>query len=63
MKPFGKSALGIVRRYHPEVVRVIDAKKSLTIKVTKNDCKKGNSGSRLARVRWRKHVCVNMTER
>lgn len=41
--PFGKSALGIVRKYHPEVTKVIDATKSLEISVTADDCKKGRS--------------------
>lgn len=40
----GKSALGIVRKYHPEVNRVVDAKKPLTIEVTASDCRSGNSG-------------------
>jgi hypothetical protein len=37
----GKSALGIVRKYHPEVTRVVDAKKSIDIEVTAADCKAG----------------------
>lgn len=35
----GKSALGIVQKYHPEVRKVIDAAKSVEIKVSAADCK------------------------
>lgn len=35
----GKSALGIVRKYYPEVTKVRDAKKNVTIAVTPDDCK------------------------
>jgi hypothetical protein len=35
----GKSALGIVRKYHPNVTRVVDAKKQVNILVTPEDCK------------------------
>lgn len=31
------SALGIVQRYHPEVTKVMDAKKNITIEVTEAD--------------------------
>lgn len=41
----GKSALSIVRKYHPKVTRVVDAKKSIKINVTKNDCKGGSKKS------------------
>jgi hypothetical protein len=40
----GKSALGIVRKYHPQVNRVVDAKKPITIEVTAKDCRSGKSG-------------------
>lgn len=36
----GKSAIGIVRKYHPNVRRVVDAKEPLRIRVTEDDCKK-----------------------
>jgi hypothetical protein len=49
----GKSALSIVRKYHPNVNRVIDAKKPVTINVTAEDCrngkKKGASSCAMAR--------------
>jgi hypothetical protein len=35
----GKSALKIVQKYHPEVRRVVDAKKNVDIEVTAQDCK------------------------
>jgi hypothetical protein len=35
----GKSALGIVQKYHPEVTKVVDARKNLEIEVTEGDCK------------------------
>ena len=35
----GKSALGIVQKYHPEVTKVVDARKNLEIEVTESDCK------------------------
>jgi hypothetical protein len=44
----GKSALGIVRKYHPNVAKIIEAKKDLHIEVTAQDCKAGrkkNAGS------------------
>lgn len=34
----GKSALGIVRKYHPNVTSVVDARNGQTIEVTKRDC-------------------------
>lgn len=34
----GKSALSIVRKYHPNVTSVVDAKASTKINVTKRDC-------------------------
>jgi hypothetical protein len=37
----GKSALGIVRKYHPNVTRVVDAKRDVEIEVTAEDCKAG----------------------
>lgn len=37
--PQGKSALGVVRKYHPGVNKVIEAKKDLRINVTAEDCK------------------------
>jgi hypothetical protein len=37
----GKSALNIVRKYHPQVTSVVDAKKPVTIEVTAKDCKDG----------------------
>jgi hypothetical protein len=41
----GKSALGIVRKYHPQVNKIIDSKSDLTIEVTKDDCRKSKSKS------------------
>lgn len=44
----GRQALSIVRKYHPNVMRVIDAKKAKKIEVTADDCKSGkkkNAGS------------------
>lgn len=32
------SALNIVRKYHPNVTKVVDAKQKVLIKVTKHDC-------------------------
>lgn len=43
--PQGKSALGIVRKYHPNVTRVVDAKRPITIEVSKSDCRKGDAKS------------------
>jgi hypothetical protein len=37
----GKSALGIVRKYHPNVTQVRDAKRDARIEVTSQDCKGG----------------------
>lgn len=37
--PKGKSALGIVKKYYPNVTKVIDSKKPLIIAVTAQDCK------------------------
>lgn len=34
----GRSALKIVQKYHPGVTRVVDAKHSAKVKVTKRDC-------------------------
>jgi hypothetical protein len=39
----GKSALGIVRKYHPQVNRVVEAKKDLHITVTTKDCRGAKS--------------------
>lgn len=36
--PQGKSALGIVRKYYPNVTKVLDAPTSVRIAVTKRDC-------------------------
>lgn len=36
-------ALGIVRKYHPNVTRIVDAKRSTKIEVTENDCKTSKS--------------------
>jgi len=41
----GKSALGIVQKYHPKVRRVKDAKKPISIVVRAADCKSGRRGS------------------
>lgn len=41
----GKSALGIVRKYHPNVTKIVEAKKDLHIEVTKDDCRKSKSKS------------------
>jgi hypothetical protein len=41
----GKSALGIVQKYHPGVTKVVDSKKSLTISVTRADCRRASSKS------------------
>ncbi len=38
----GKSVLSIVKKYHPEVKTVVDAKKPITIIVSKADCRNGN---------------------
>jgi hypothetical protein len=38
----GKSALNIVRKYHPNVTSVVDAKKTISVAVTARDCKGGN---------------------
>lgn len=35
----GKSALKIVQKYHPNVTKVVDAKRPLQISVTEEDCK------------------------
>ncbi len=43
--PQGKSALGIVQKYHPGVTRVVDAKRAAVIQVTKANCKSGNKKS------------------
>jgi hypothetical protein len=40
----GKSALGIVRKYHPQVNRIVEAKKPIQIEVTARDCRNGKSG-------------------
>lgn len=40
---FGKTALDVVRKYHPAVTKVVDAKKAATIRVTTEDCATGNS--------------------
>lgn len=40
-----KSALGTVQSYHPEVTRVVDAKKGIDIEVRKSDCKLGDDKS------------------
>jgi hypothetical protein len=49
----GKSALAIVRKYHPNVTHVIDAEGDLEINVTSEDCKnakkKSASGCAMAR--------------
>jgi hypothetical protein len=37
----GKSALGIVRKYHPQVNKVVDATKKVQIEVTAKDCRSG----------------------
>jgi hypothetical protein len=37
----GKSALGIVRKYYPNVTSITDAKKPIQIEVTASDCKAG----------------------
>lgn len=34
----GSTALRIVRKYHPNVKKVVDAKRAATITVTENDC-------------------------
>jgi hypothetical protein len=39
-----KPALSIVREYYPEVTRVVDSKKPVTISVTPSDCRKSKSG-------------------
>lgn len=53
MLPSQKSALGIVRKYHPEVNLVVDATKPLTISVTEKDSaagsKKNPNGCALAK--------------
>lgn len=41
----GKSALSIVQKYHPEVTRVVDAKKDVSIEVTAGDCRNGKMKS------------------
>lgn len=41
----GKSALGIVRKYYPNVQKITDAKKPIKIEVTAKDCRGGNSKS------------------
>ncbi len=41
----GKSALALAQKYHPNVTKVVDAKKSLTIKVLAADCKSARSKS------------------
>jgi hypothetical protein len=41
----GKSALGIVQKYHPGVIKVVDSKKSLTISVTRADFRRASSKS------------------
>lgn len=37
----GKSALGIVRKYYPEVNKIVEAKKPIKIEVTAEDCRAG----------------------
>lgn len=41
----GKSALGIVQKYHPNVTKVVDAKKRVTISVTEKDCRYARKSS------------------
>lgn len=41
----GKSALNIVKKYHPTVTKVMDAKKTITVAVTAADCKKSTAKS------------------
>lgn len=41
----GRTALDIVQIYHPEVTSVRDARKNVSIEVTAEDCRKGNSKS------------------
>lgn len=38
-----KSALSMVQKYHPEVTRVVEAKKALHVSVTPEDCKGSKS--------------------
>ncbi len=40
-----KSALSIVKKYHPDVKRVVDAKEPLTIIVTAADCRNAKIGA------------------
>jgi len=42
-KGSGKSALGIVRKYHPNVMKVVEAKADMLIAVTAKDCKGARS--------------------
>lgn len=55
----GKSALSVVRKYHPQVNKVVDAKKDLRIQVTAEDCKrgkvKGPSSCAMARAAMREY--------
>lgn len=37
----GKSALNIIRRYHPNVAKVVEAKRDTQIRVTAEDCRAG----------------------
>lgn len=37
----GRSALSIVKKYHPQVNKIVDAKKSAKIEVTAEDCRAG----------------------
>lgn len=37
----GKSVLGIVKKYHPEVDTVIDATKPIVVEVSREDCRRG----------------------
>lgn len=41
----GKSALNIVRKYVPGIMRVVDATKHLDVTVTSRDCKSATSGA------------------
>lgn len=41
----GKSALGIVRKYYPQVTRILEAKKDLTILVTTKDSRSSTKKS------------------
>jgi hypothetical protein len=39
----GKSALSIVRKYHPKVTRILDSREDVTVIVTADDCAKSKS--------------------